>query len=459
MNYSEKISISIEAIKGENSMDDFWSWYNTRLAKNAFDITEIPLRDVSNWNYNDESVSHSSGKFFKVYGIEVETDFYGKRKWDQPIISQPEIGILGFIVREIKGILHFLVQAKMEPGNINILQISPSVQATKSNYTRVHGGNSTPFIENFLFKKDESVVYDQLQSEQGSRFLKKRNRNMILDLTNVDFPDSIPDDFFWLTLGQLKALLNVDNIINMDSRTVLSGLPNYTVGNTSYKKNIYSDSLRADDEKSFRPLSYLFSWIANLKSNFEIKANLKPLIEMKGWVTSDEKISSSGDRCFDVIGVKIGASNREVKSWSQPILASKHVLLNGIVMQKLGGVPHLLFQAAFEPGNFDGVELAPTVQSSLLEFDHDPSNPNLSFAGYFDKDFSDKEVLYDSLQSEEGGRFYHDQNRYSIIHLKENTIDKIPENYMWITLNQAKKLILINNIFNVESRSLLSCMI
>ncbi|TGN08019.1 NDP-hexose 2,3-dehydratase family protein [Leptospira ilyithenensis] len=459
MNYSEKISLSKETIEGEHSLDDFWSWYNARLAYNRFQITEIPLSNVGNWNYNDTEISHASGKFFKVCGIEVKTDFYGERNWYQPIISQPEIGILGFIVREIKGVLHFLVQAKMEPGNVNILQISPSVQATKSNYTRVHGGNSTPFVEYFLFKNDHSVIYDQLQSEQGSRFLKKRNRNMILDLTDADFPNSIPDDFFWLTLGQLKNLLSVDNIINMDSRTVLSGLPNYTIGNLSYSKTVYSESLAAEDENSFRTLPYLFSWIANLKATYGIETNFTPLIAMKGWVKSEERIYNENNSSFDVIGVRIEASNREVKTWSQPILRSNHTLLNGIVIQEIGGIPHLLFQAVFEPGNFDGVEFAPTVQGSILEFCTDSNNPNLKYSAYFKESFLEKEVLYDSIQSEEGGRFYHDQNRYSIVHLAENTISEIPNNYIWLTLNQVKRLILINNIFNVESRSLLSCMI
>ena len=42
----------------------------------------------------------------------------------QPIINQPEIGFLGFITKEFNGILHFLVQAKVEPGNVNNVQIS-----------------------------------------------------------------------------------------------------------------------------------------------------------------------------------------------------------------------------------------------------------------------------------------------------------------------------------------------
>ena len=32
------------------------------------------------------------------------------------------------------------MQAKVEPGNINSIQLSPTLQATRSNYTKAHGG-------------------------------------------------------------------------------------------------------------------------------------------------------------------------------------------------------------------------------------------------------------------------------------------------------------------------------
>ena len=38
----------------------------------------------------------------------------------------------------------YLLQAKVEPGNINKIQISPTVQATRSNYLRIHGGKTIP---------------------------------------------------------------------------------------------------------------------------------------------------------------------------------------------------------------------------------------------------------------------------------------------------------------------------
>src|SRR3990167_8887293 len=123
----------------------------------------------------------------------------------------------------MNGILYFLMQAKIEPGNINVVQLSPTLQATKSNYTQVHKGNTTLCLEYFFGERDDvEILLDQLQSEQCARFLKKRNRNIIIEVTS---DIEVKEDFCWLTLGQIKQLLTFDNVVNMDTRTVISGIP------------------------------------------------------------------------------------------------------------------------------------------------------------------------------------------------------------------------------------------
>ena len=109
------------------------------------------LNNLECWIKNDNRIYHSSGKFFKIVGIDVKSNMIGKN-WDQPIIVQKELGILGIIKDKIKN--RYLLQAKVEPGNKNKLQLSPTVQATKSNYKRVHGGKKIPYL-NFFFKKQK----------------------------------------------------------------------------------------------------------------------------------------------------------------------------------------------------------------------------------------------------------------------------------------------------------------
>ena len=65
-------------------------------------------------------------------------------------------------------------------------------------------------------------------------------------------------------------------------------------------------------------------------------------------------------------------------------------------------------------------------------------------------------VRYSALQSEEGGRFYHEQNCNMIIEADEQFPVQVPENYIWMTLNQLNTFIRFNNYVNVQARSLLS---
>ena len=76
-------------------------------------------------------------------------------------------------------------------------------------------------MEYFINAKPENIILDQLQSEQGARFMRKRNRNIIIKIEE-DVP--VFEDFRWMTLGQIKELMRYDNMVNMDTRTVLSGL-------------------------------------------------------------------------------------------------------------------------------------------------------------------------------------------------------------------------------------------
>jgi hypothetical protein len=54
----------------------------------------------------------------------------------------------------------------------------------------VHGGKSPTYLEYFNGEKDVTVLVDQLQSEQGARFLHKRNRNIIVEVDENEEADT-----------------------------------------------------------------------------------------------------------------------------------------------------------------------------------------------------------------------------------------------------------------------------
>ena len=136
------------------STDKIIEWLKFKNDNVIVMIEKIPFSKIDKWTIDklSGSLHHESGKFFSIEGIRINTNWGGIRSWEQPIINQPEIGILGIITKEFNGVLYFLMQAKIEPGNINYVQLSPTLQATKSNYTKVHNGKTPEYLDYFLSK-------------------------------------------------------------------------------------------------------------------------------------------------------------------------------------------------------------------------------------------------------------------------------------------------------------------
>ena len=65
-------------------------------------------------------------------------------------------------------------------------------------------------------------------------------------------------------------------------------------------------------------------------------------------------------------------------------------------------------------------------------------------------------IYFDSMQSEEGGRFYHEQNRNMIIIADDDFPEALPPNYFWMTLNQIGVFLKFNNYLNIQARSLIA---
>ena len=105
------------------------SWLAEQNQRVKLLIRKTSFDRLSQWSLEDGSFRHDSGRFFNIDGIRVNTNWGNISNWDQPIINQPEIGYLGFITKEFNGILHFLIQAKIEPGNV-ILDIIVSKNST-----------------------------------------------------------------------------------------------------------------------------------------------------------------------------------------------------------------------------------------------------------------------------------------------------------------------------------------
>ena len=441
-----------------NSTEEIKAWIKRRNREVEVKIEKIPFDQMNMWHSDvDGSVHHDSGRFFSIVGIYVRTDYGSNHHWRQPIINQPEVGYLGILTKEIDGVLYCLMQAKIEPGNVNCVQISPTLQATKSNYSRVHSGKAPNYLEYFVNAKPENIILDQLQSEQGARFLRKRNRNIII---KVDEEVDVKEDYRWMTLGQIKELMHYDNLVNMDTRTVLSGLKisdfvtplDGLKGMSQFGKDMIVSSKTNHSHISTQDH---LSWLTGLKAKYDLHVSPCAINDMPEWEKTEWEISRRDGKFFKIIGVNVTISNREVSSWCQPLVQPMQDGICAFIIKKINGVYHFLVQAKLECGNFDVMELAPTVQCLTGNAEEAIIKPE--FYDYIMNARKDQ-VLIDALQSEEGGRFYHEQNRNLLIEADEDFPLELPERYTWMTLRQIYKFLRFNNYLNIQARSIISAL-
>lgn len=448
--------------------DQILGWMKSQNEEVVSNIMQIPISELRGWSYRDDRIRHNSGKFFSIDGIHIRTNYRNTPEWDQPIINQPEIGFLGFIVKKFNGVLHFLLQAKIEPGNLNIVQLSPTLQATRSNYTRVHGGKAPTYLEYFNGEKEVLILVDQLQSEQGARFLHKRNRNIIVEV-GEDEDLEVKEGYIWASLGQIKELLRYPNVVNMDSRTVISCI---NFGSYSEHSLRLLDAVkRMNGIHSSKPDSFLYSvlsgdnhlnelhdiiqWITSLKFKYELDVTPVGISEMKNWIYDGKTIHHESGKYFDVMGCRVEIGNREVVSWDQPMVRSAQEGLMGFIVKKINGIYHFLVQAKLESGNFDIVEMAPTVQCLTGNYRKGKNEYTIPYLEQILNAPKDK-IWYSSYQSEEGGRFFQEQNLNIIVEVGEEFPIEVEENYCWLTLNQMLSFVTYNNYLNIAARSLLS---
>jgi oxidase EvaA len=68
-----------------------------------------------------------------------------------------------------------------------------------------------------------------------------------------------------------------------------------------------------------------------------------------------------------------------------------------------------------------------------------------------------EDIRIDVLLSEEGGRFYHEQNRNVIMEIDKNDVEISEEDgYFWCDYATLNTLVQVNNTLNIQLRNVLS---
>jgi oxidase EvaA len=114
------------------------------------------------------------------------------------------------------------VQAKLECGNFDIIEFAPTVQCLTGNY-RNFKASSIPFLDYVLKADENKIIFDNLQSEEGGRFYREQNRNMIV-FAGEEISEILPDNYIWMTLNQLNAFIKFNNYLNIQARSLLAAV-------------------------------------------------------------------------------------------------------------------------------------------------------------------------------------------------------------------------------------------
>ncbi|WP_107046757.1 NDP-hexose 2,3-dehydratase family protein [Streptomyces albus] len=421
----------------------FHQWFEAARRTIYTRVERIPLASVQGWDCapGSPALTHRSGRFFSVEGLRTHISGHAIPRWDQPIINQPETGILGILVKWVDGVLYCLVQAKAEPGNINGLQLSPTVQATRSNFTGVHRGKPVPYLTYFRDAAAHRVIADVRQSEQASWFLRKRNRNMIVE---VGEDIEAAAGFRWLSLAEVRGLLRIDDLVGMDLRSVLACMP---VGGERHVT-------RPGPARGPTTTGEILRWITAARSRVEVRTERVPLAELGGWRREPGAIVHESGRFFDVIGVRVKASGREVGEWAQPMIAAHGTGIVAFLTARIDGEPHVLVHQRTEPGFVDAVELGPTVQCTERNYDVLPAHARPLFLDEVLTAEPDR-ILFDVTLSDEGGRLFHTRSRHLLVETDER-----PDHpdYRWMRPAQLSELLRHSHYVNMQARSLLACL-
>ncbi len=451
----------------EKHVNDFHLWQEKIVKDNQFQCKSIPFSESTEWHFREGVLKHRMNGFFYISGIKAEARYPALNEHQQIIINQHQIALNSFLMRETQEGPEFLFQGRVEPGNIGGMQLAPTVQSTQSNYNRLHGGNPTPMIDWFLKKKLSGIVYDELQSEEATRYYGKYNRNLVVQ---VDFDTEIeePENFRWFNMESIRSFAITDNILNTDARSILScvdwdllvseklpfeGHPAGGFGTALQK------SYGATADNSTHSVSDLLWWLTKHRVHCGLRTQTIRLDETRNWIVKSDRIREIEERLgFQVCQFSVKAANREVPSWDQPLIVSNTTGRLTLVSQEKNGLLQFLVKASHEVGFLEGVQIGPAI-SIPPGWNANSVNEVEQFLLKTIESDNGVKIIQQCRQSEEGGRFHQDENYYEIVLF--NPSINVPESdlYRWTTLSQLRELVKIPGILTIEMRGVMALLL
>ena len=206
----------------EKKIDHVLNWLKKISKKDKTKIQIVKLENLDNWSFKKGKIFHKSKQFFSIEGIKIKNAYNREVKnWSQPILNQKHGGYLAILFKIEKSVPKFLLLARREPGD-QYVKLCPSFSATQSNINRAHGGKLTN-LYNLVFNK-KKVFLKTYHYEEGARFYKKINCNLLIKINKKDEKHIKDKNLIWLTKSQISKLNFKRGILNPFVKTIMSML-------------------------------------------------------------------------------------------------------------------------------------------------------------------------------------------------------------------------------------------
>jgi oxidase EvaA len=398
-------------------------------------VQQIARMDCAEWETGADRIRHRTGRYFSVACIRSATT-------ERIMIDQPEVGILGFLYVGEAGERCWLVQNKPEPGNVGCYQYAPTVQATRSNYERIHGGKETAYLAYFV-ERDRLLV-DVEGSEQGGKFLNKFNRNCKRALSEK--PEVCnPHSFLWLDNATFRRQLRQAS----GYWSLLSDSPERCFADTQELESDLCQALQASYGQSRAELTAQAKGLLRLVDQQD-ELRVVPFAEMEGFSLTAAGIDDAGGvpaiRYFDV-----HFPERETPHWQQPLMLQACTERCVLFVAVIHEVAYFYLSAFPELGLVGHAEFGPSLQTGV--------GPGKCTEEQVLEWLSQAQLLAEIDQSDEGGRFYASITRYTLARWPHALGRLTQANGLWVTGRELEDLSLQRGMLTNELRTMISLLL
>jgi oxidase EvaA len=175
---------------------------------------------MDEWVRDADSIRHRDDRYFRIVGLSVRATSREVDTWYQPMLKPTRGNVVALICQRRSGVLQFLVQAMIQPGLTDRLELAATVQLTPESY---NGPEDFPPLAEYLDAPESWIRLNAPQSEDGGRFLYADTTHVVVDVPDGHTVEA-PGNYRWMTLGLLNRLIRSGYYVNVEARSLLACL-------------------------------------------------------------------------------------------------------------------------------------------------------------------------------------------------------------------------------------------